>query len=421
MLDACGPDVAIRPVYSNDASSQVRWFCGKRVSDDGRTVEYTGLSTSLDTRGVNRPYRGMEANLTYPFAAIVGQDEMKLAMRLAAVEPLLGGVLVFGDRGTGKTTAVRGLSALLPPISTRKGCRYNCQPGSPTPVCPVCNTKPRPAIEKRTAPVVDLPLGATEDRVLGALDLERALVAGEKVFEPGLLARAHRGFLYVDEINLLEDHLVDLLLDVSQSGRCVVEREGLSIDHPAQFVLVGSGNPEEGELRPQLLDRFGLSVDVASPTNVRDRMEVVRRREAFERDRAAFHRTYEAEERRESRKILAARKRLHDVAFPDDALELVSNLCMTLGVDGLRGELTLMRAARALAALSGSDAVDRSDVVQMAPCALRHRLRRDPLDDLGSGARVDRALASLLDLERTGRSEPARETSAQQHPALSTV
>ena len=196
----------------------------------------------------------------FPFAAIVGQEEMKQALLMAAVDPLLGGVLVFGDRGTGKSTAVRALAALLPKIELREGCRYNCQPDKPVDICPACTGDKPPRVRTEPAPVIDLPLGATEDRVCGALDLERALVSGEKAFEPGLLARANRGFLYIDEVNLLEDHIVDLLLDVAQSGVNAVEREGLSIRHPARFVLVGSGNPEEGELRPQLLDRFGLNV-----------------------------------------------------------------------------------------------------------------------------------------------------------------
>ena len=332
----------------------------------------------------------------FPFTAIVGQDEMKRAMRLAAIEPLLGGVLAFGDRGTGKTTAVRGLSALLPPIGVREGCRYNCEPARPAPACPVCNTAKPPRAVKRAAPVVDLPLGASEDRVVGALDLERALVAGEKVFEPGLLARAHRGFLYVDEINLLEDHLVDLLLDVAASGESVVEREGLSVRHPARFVLIGSGNPEEGELRPQLLDRFGLSVEVSSPATLAERMEAVRRRDAYERDPETFVADRKRAEAAERRAILRARERLEDIAFPDEALEVVAALCLALGVDGLRGELTLMRAARALAALDGDESVSREHVIAMAPSALRHRLRRDPLDDLGSGARVARAIERVL-------------------------
>jgi magnesium chelatase subunit I len=245
-------------------------------------------------------------------------------------------------------------------------------------------------------PVVDLPLGATEDRVVGALDLERALARGEKAFEPGLLARAHRGFLYIDEANLLEDHLVDLLLDVAASGENVVEREGLSIRHPARFVLVGTGNPEEGELRPQLLDRFGLSVEVKTPNDLPSRIEVVRRRDAFEGDSTAFTATWAKEEARLRRKITAARERLASVGVSDGALERAAKLCMTLGTDGLRGELTLMRGARALAALDGAMAVTDAHLRRIAPPALRHRLRRNPLDDAGSTVRVDRAITEVF-------------------------
>lgn len=328
----------------------------------------------------------------FPFAAIVGQEEMKQALMMAATDPLLGGVLVFGDRGTGKSTAVRALAALLPKIASRPGCRYNCEPDAPTDICPVCNAARPPRSAKAPAPVVDLPLGATEDRVCGALDLERALVSGEKAFEPGLLARANRGFLYIDEVNLLEDHLVDLLLDVAASGVNLVEREGLSVRHPARFVLIGSGNPEEGELRPQLLDRFGLSVDVASPDNLKDRIEVVRRREAYERDREGFIRIWSRRNGTIRRRIARARALLGDVETPDEVLALASGICLRLGVDGLRGELTLMRAARTRAALEGRAAATRVDLIAIAPMALRHRLRRDPLDEAGSAARVERAV-----------------------------
>jgi magnesium chelatase subunit I len=245
-------------------------------------------------------------------------------------------------------------------------------------------------------PVVDLPLGATEDRVVGALDLERALARGEKAFEPGLLARAHRGFLYIDEVNLLEDHLVDLLLDVAASGENVVEREGLSVRHPARFVLVGSGNPEEGELRPQLLDRFGLSVEVRTPTDLATRIEVVRRRDAFERDPTAFAARWAKDDARIRRQIAKARTRLAEVEVSDAVLEQASRLCMALGTDGLRGELTLMRAARALASLDGAAAVETTHLARIAPSALRHRLRRDPLDETGSTVRVERAVAETL-------------------------
>jgi magnesium chelatase subunit I len=244
--------------------------------------------------------------------------------------------------------------------------------------------------------VVDLPLGATEDRVVGALDLERALSQGVKAFEPGLLARAHRGFLYIDEVNLLEDHLVDLLIDVAASGENVVEREGLSVRHPARFVLVGSGNPEEGELRPQLLDRFGLSVEVKTPGDLSQRIEVVRRRDAFERDPAAFTEKWKKEEERLRRRILAGRARLPSVQVPDAALERAAQLCIRLGTDGLRGELTLIRAARAVASFEGDDTVGDAHLRRIAAPALRHRLRRDPLDEAGSTLRVERAVAEVF-------------------------
>lgn len=333
----------------------------------------------------------------FPFSAIVGQAEMKRAITLTAIDPKIGGVLVFGDRGTGKSTAVRALAALLPPIEAIPGCAYNCAPGEEIPGhCEICRASAPPPRESRPAPVIDLPLGATEDRVLGAMDLERALTQAEKVFEPGLLARAHRGFLYIDEVNLLEDHIVDLLLDVAQSGECVIEREGLSIRHPARFVLIGSGNPEEGELRPQLLDRFGLSVEVASPQEIAERVEVIRRRDAFDRDPAAFLAAWAPEEARHRAAILEARGRLDAVSVPDAALAMIAELCLALGADGLRGELTLMRAARALAAFEGAAEVGAAQIRAMAPSALRHRLRRDPLDEAGSTARVLRAVEAVL-------------------------
>jgi len=332
----------------------------------------------------------------FPFSAIVGQDEMKRALALSAIDPRIGGVLAFGDRGTGKSTAIRALAALLPPIETRAGCAYNCPPDRPAPACRLCSAETPPEVVESPAPVVDLPLGATEDRVVGALDLERALASGEKAFEPGLLARAHRGFLYVDEVNLLEDHLVDLLLDVAASGENVVEREGLSVRHPARFVLVGSGNPEEGELRPQLLDRFGLSVEVASPEDIAERIEVVKRRDAYERDPEAFARKWARGEAATRKRILAARKRLERVVTPDEVLGDAARLCIALGSDGLRGELTLMRAARALAAHEGAKRVEPAHLRAVAPSALRHRLRRDPLDETGSAARVGRVLAEVL-------------------------
>ncbi len=318
--------------------------------------------------------------VSFPFSAIVGQDEMKLALLLAAVDARIGGVMVFGDRGTCKSTAVRALAALLPPIPAGDA---GYQAGSPR-------------NGKVPVPFVDLPLGATEDRVVGALDLERALGAGVKAFEPGLLARANGGFLYIDEVNLLDDHIVDLLLDVAASGENVVEREGLSVRHPARFVLVGSGNPEEGELRPQLLDRFGLSVEVRTPQELAQRVEILKRCDGFERDPEAFAGVWAKAERRTLRQIAHGRETLASVEVPDAVLALASRLCIAVGADGLRGELTLMRSGRALAALEGAQQVAPSHLRRVAPMALRHRLRRGVLDETGSTARIERALDELI-------------------------
>jgi magnesium chelatase subunit I len=331
----------------------------------------------------------------YPFSAIAGQDELKLALLLTAVDPLIGGLLAFGDRGTGKSTAVRALAALLPEIKATS-CAYHCDPETPSAQCAECKKSTAHKTRKISIPVVDLPLGATEDRVLGSLNLEHALAHGEKRFEPGLLAQANRGYLYVDEVNLLEDHIVDLLLDVAQSGENVVEREGLSVRHPARIVLVGSGNPEEGELRPQLLDRFGLSVEVRTPTDVSTWVEIVKRRDAFERDPPAFNAQWAKEEDAIRRRIVKARKHLNDVDVPDQILERAAALCINLKTDGLRGQLTLMRAARALAAYEGAKRVTDDHLKRMAGCSLRHRLRRNPLDETGSTTRINRAVAEVL-------------------------
>lgn len=323
---------------------------------------------------------------TFPFTAIVGQDEVKRAIIAAAVEPLLGGVLIFGDRGTGKSTAIRGLAALLPPMQAIKGCPYHSPPTAKTSKAKTVTVP---------VPVVDIPLGVSEDRVLGALDLEKALHHGKKEFEPGLLAAANRGFVYIDEVNLLEDHIVDLLLDVAASGENVVEREGLSVRHPARFVLVGSGNPEEGELRPQLLDRFGLSVDVKTPDVLEERIEIIKRRDAFERDPESFLKLWEHEQAKTRDAIASAKTSKDRVGVPDDLLAEASRLAIALGTDGLRGELTLIRAARANAALAGREVITLDDLKAMAPAAMRHRLRRDPLDEAGSNVRIERAIAEL--------------------------
>jgi magnesium chelatase subunit I len=358
-----------------------------------------GLPLVLAARRATTEVGAAMAN-SFPFSAIVGQDAMKQALLIAAVEPAIGGVLVFGDRGTGKSTAIRALAGLLPPMTVVAGCAYHCDPQDPAGFrCGACTSSGEletASVQTVPVPVVDLPLGATEDRLVGALDLERALTRGEKAFEPGLLARAHRGFLYIDEINLLEDHLVDLLLDVAASGENVVEREGLSVRHPARFVLVGSGNPEEGELRPQLLDRFGLSVEVTTPDDLESRVEVIRRRDAFERDPSTFLESWREAEQAIRAQVREARTLSRDVAVPEAVLEQTARLCMALGSVGLRGVLTLIRAARALAALEAAATVRDEHLRQAAPAALRHRLRRDPLDEAGSSVRVERALATLF-------------------------
>lgn len=329
----------------------------------------------------------------FPFSAIVGQDDMKRAMILTAIEPKLGGVLVFGDRGTGKSTAVRALAALLPSIEAVSGCPVNSAAVRDVPDWADGATKD---IVERPTPVVDLPLGVTEDRVTGALDIERALTQGEKAFQPGLLAAANRGYLYIDEVNLLEDHIVDLLLDVAQSGENLVEREGLSIRHAARFVLVGSGNPEEGELRPQLLDRFGLSVEVRSPDTVDERVEVIQRRDSFEKSPANFLRRWKKKDADIRDRILDARDALAGIETKKPILRDCAELCVALGSDGLRGELTLLKAGRALAAYEGASALTRDHLRQVAPLALSHRLRRDPLDEAGSLVRVTRVVDEVF-------------------------
>jgi magnesium chelatase subunit I len=337
--------------------------------------------------------------IPFPFSAIVGQEEIKQAILLTCVDPSIGGVLALGDRGTGKSTTIRALAALLPPLKSVVGCHYSCDPTSLGNLCEDCLARKAKKSLKSTSiavPVVDLPLGATEDRVVGALDLEKALAAGVKSFAPGLLAQANRGFLYIDEVNLLDDHLVDLLIDVAASGENLVERDGLSVRHPARFVLIGSGNPEEGELRPQLLDRFGLSVEVRTPGTVAQRVDIVKRRDAFERDPEGFHALWEPKNSAIRSSIVAARKLIATMSVPDSIHEHCARLCIALGTDGLRGELTLVRAARAQAALDGKKTVTVEHLKKVAASALKHRLRRNPLDDSGSGTRVERALAEVF-------------------------
>jgi magnesium chelatase subunit D len=317
----------------------------------------------------------------YPFSAVVGHDDLRLALLLNSVHPAIGGVLVRGEKGTAKSTVVRGLAALLPAVTVVEGCRFSCDPAAPDPACP--DAPHDPVAVSRSARLVELPVGATEDRLVGSLDLERALTEGVRAYQPGLLSAAHRGVLYVDEVNLLHDHLVDLLLDAAAMGRAHVEREGVSVSHAASFLLVGTMNPEEGELRPQLLDRFGLTVEVAAARDVDTRTEVIRRRLAFEADPAGFATRWAAADADLASRIVAARAVLPSVRLPDAELRRIAALCASFGVDGMRADLVVARAAVAHAAWRGGDTVEEKDVEVAARLALPHRRRRDPFDEPG--------------------------------------
>ncbi|HEY0169356.1 MAG TPA: VWA domain-containing protein [Jatrophihabitans sp.] len=355
----------------------------------------------------------------YPFSAVLGAQEMRLALLLNAVSPAIGGVLVRGEKGTAKSTAVRGLAALLPAIEVVAGCRFGCDPAAPEPHCPdgphAAGLTPggrnsdelnpagaHPTVEAVTVParLVELPVGASEDRVVGSLDLERALAHGVRAFEPGLLASAHRGILYVDEVNLLADHLVDVLLDAAAMGRNHVERDAVSVSHPARFVLIGSMNPEEGELRPQLLDRFGLTVDVSASRDPAVRVEVVRRRLDADADPAGFAQRWSEAEAELAAQIVAARTLLPEVVLGDAALRQIAEVCAAFDVDGMRADIVTARTAVAHAAWHGRTAVTEADVRAAALLALPHRRRRNPFDQPGMDAdALDQALERARDAE----------------------
>jgi magnesium chelatase subunit D len=336
---------------------------------------------------------------TYPFSAVAGMEDLKIALLINAVSPAVGGVLVRGEKGTAKSTIVRALAELLPDVAVLAGCRFSCDPEAPDPECP--DGPHGEERQVRTARLVELPVGATEDRLTGSLDIERALTEGVKAYQPGLLADAHRGVLYVDEVNLLHDHLVDLLLDAAAMGQSYVEREGVSVRHASRFLLVGTMNPEEGELRPQLLDRFGLTVQVAATRDPDERAEVVRRRLAYEADPVAFAKDWSRADAELAWRIGEARERLPGVALPDGALRQITAVCAEFEVDGLRGDLVMARAAIALAAWHGRRSVTAADVRLAARLALPHRRRRDPFDAPGLD---EETLDDIL--ERTGDYEP---------------
>ncbi|MBN1928279.1 MAG: magnesium chelatase ATPase subunit I [Chlorobiaceae bacterium] len=365
------------------------------------TTEAKATAEAQAATEVKKPAAKKKSALAFPFTAIVGQEEMKLSLILNIIDPRIGGVLVMGHRGTGKSTTVRALAEVLPFIPRVKGDIYNRTveqyiemetAGKGAPAIKAGDVK----TEMIPVPVVDLPLGATEDRVCGTIDIEKALTSGVKAFEPGLLAQSNRGFLYIDEVNLLDDHLVDVLLDVAASGKNVVEREGISIRHPARFVLVGSGNPEEGELRPQLLDRFGLHARIITINDVAKRVQIVKLRREYDEDPEAFMKKVTKEQQKLQKKIVAAQELLPQVTMDDAVLTDIARLCMNLGIDGHRGELTITRTAHAYAAWEGDKEVTMKHVREIAGLCLRHRLRKDPLETVDAGEKIERELAKVL-------------------------
>ena len=339
----------------------------------------------------------------FPFTAIVGQEEMKLALQLNVIDPKIGGVMIMGDRGTGKSTTIRAIADLLPEIEVVKDDPFNSHPsdldlmGNEVKLA-IQNNKPIET-ELVKIPMVDLPLGATEDRVCGTIDIEKALTEGVKAFEPGLLAKANRGILYVDEVNLLDDHLVDILLDSAASGWNTVEREGISIRHPARFVLVGSGNPEEGELRPQLLDRFGMHAEIRTVKDPALRVKVVEERTSFDQQPMLWVENYEAQQQELREKIVAAQKLLPSVEIDYDLRVKISEVCSTLDVDGLRGDIVTNRAAKAYAAYNGQTKVTVADISKIITLCLRHRLRKDPLESIDSGDKVSKVFNEIFEIE----------------------
>ena len=329
-----------------------------------------------------------QTNPIFPFTAIVGQEEMKLALQLNVIDPKIGGVMIMGDRGTGKSTTIRAIADLLPEIEVIKDDPFNSQP--------VEKSRETNETEFIKIPMIDLPLGATEDRVCGTIDIEKALTEGVKAFEPGLLAKANRGILYVDEVNLLDDHLVDILLDSAASGWNTVEREGISIRHPAQFVLVGSGNPEEGELRPQLLDRFGMHAEIRTVKDPDLRVKIVEERTLFDFNPNAWIEKYKDQQEKLKEKIIKAQKLLSSIELSYDFRIKIAKVCSELNVDGLRGDIVINRAAQAYAAFQGKTMVSIEDIEKIVVLCLRHRLRKDPLESIDSGYKVKKIFEEIF-------------------------
>lgn len=344
------------------------------------------------TKDITRP--------VFPFTAIVGQEEMKLALILNVIDPKIGGVMIMGDRGTGKSTTIRAIADVLPAIEVVENDLFNSHPSDYELMADLVKQKVEKGENLNTTfikvPMVDLPLGATEDRVCGTIDIEKALTEGIKTFEPGLLAKANRGILYVDEVNLLDDHLVDVLLDAAASGWNTVEREGISIRHPARFVLVGSGNPEEGELRPQLLDRFGMHAEIRTVREPYLRVKIVEERSKFDTNPYTCLQEFEEKQKELKQNIIAAQQILPNVTIDYDLRVKISQVCGQLDVDGLRGDIVTNRAAKALAAYYSRDQVEVNDIVQVITLCLRHRLRKDPLETIDSGTKVKQVVESIF-------------------------
>ena len=329
----------------------------------------------------------------FPFAAIIGQEEMKLALQLNVIDPKIGGVMIMGDRGTGKSTTIRALADLLPDITIIKNDPFNTDPKI---VSQISQKSVDYEVEEIKIPMVELPLGATEDRVCGTINLKEILSGGSSTFEPGLLARANRGLLYVDEINLLDDHLVDVLLDSAASGWNTVEREGISIKHPAKFILIGSGNPEEGELRPQLLDRFGMHAEIRTIRDPNLRVRIVEERISFDQSPQVWFDKYESEQINIQNRIVTAQNLLNKVIISKEYQLKISQICSELGIEGLRGDIVSTRAAKALAAFENRTEVTLEDIKRTITLCLRHRLRRDPMESINSGDKIDATFKNIF-------------------------
>jgi magnesium chelatase subunit I len=364
-------------------------------------VSSTATATSTKTAAPRRA--------VFPFTAVIGQEDMKLALLLNVIDPRIGGVMIMGDRGTGKSTTIRALADLLPELRTVADDPFNRSPED-FDVIAERGTEDVPVALKKV-PMVDLPLGATEDRVCGTIDIEKALSEGVKAFEPGLLAKANRGILYVDEVNLLDDHLVDVLLDSAASGWNTVEREGISIRHPAQFVLVGSGNPEEGELRPQLLDRFGMHAEIRTVKDPELRVQIVEQRSEFDQNPTSYLEKHKAHQDELQDKLVKAQELLPSVTIEHEDRVRISQVCSELDVDGLRGDIVTNRAAKALAAYEGRTEVTLSDIQRVIVLCLRHRLRKDPLEGIDSGYKVEKVFSQVF-----GVAEPDAEAANGRQP-----